>query len=165
MARVFEVTFRVAGEKTFSFYDDTADGARNRAASRTWEDILDGDFDTIAEDLNKWCKIKIVDVADKGEMPPHLPLHSAPIIEALHRILKHYSLETSLTYDGSLDHPYRDMCAVALALGGHVKGPLPNELDIVRGYKTGEIAASEHSDMPLGKVIEQVRAFGPGSQT
>ena len=158
MTRMFDVTFRVAGERTVPHYANTADDALKEVTRWTWDHlVVSDDIDVVVYDLNRWCKIKIANIADKGELPPPRPsLYAPPVVEALRRILNHYGLEALRTYDGSRDHRYRDVCTLTKALGGDMPEPSPDELDIARGYKTGEVAASKHSNMPLGELVGQM---------
>ena len=152
------MTFRVAGEKIVTLYDSSEEAARSQAARCTWSDIADGEYaEDSAADSDEWCKIEIIAVEDKGELPPPRPsLYSEPGITAIKSLPAAYALDALRTYDGSADHLYRHIYILAMALGGEVNGPSPDQLDTLRGYKAGEIEASTYSAMPLQKVVEDM---------
>ena len=159
--RKFDVTFRVGGEKTVTLYDSNEEAARAEAASCTWTDIVDGEYaEDAAADLDEWCKIEVIAVEDKGELPqlppPRPSLYSESSITAIKSLLTAYGLDALRTYDGSADHLYRHIYNLAIALGAEVHGPSPDQLDTLRGYKDGEVEASTYSAMPLQKLVEDM---------
>ena len=145
-------------EKIVTLYDSSEEAVRSQAASCTWSDIIDGEHEAdAAADLAEWCKIEVISVEDKGELPPPRPsLYSEPSITAIKRLLSAYGLDAFRAYDGSADHMFRHIYNLAMALGGQVDGPTPEQLDILRGHKAGEIEASTYSVMPLQKLVENM---------
>lgn len=158
MQRRFDVTFSASGEKTITLYDEDEESARRQAGHCTWDDIISGDDgEDVAADLNVWFKIEVATIKDMGELPPPRPsLYSNDSIQALRRVLGTYGAGAFKTYDGSVDHPYRDVYKLAMVLGGQVAGPSPDELDIMRGDKPGEIKATVYSCMALQEIVEEM---------